>query len=62
MAPSVRHLRGQQLLGLAHGLDRSQLQNEFEFLSDGTRGFIVDVAHLDGSHEIALGDAVLARS
>ena len=50
------------LLRAPYVLDRSQLQDEFELLSEGTRGFIVDVAHLDESHEIALGDAVLARS
>lgn len=43
-------------------LDRSELQDELEFLSEGTRGYIVDVAHLDGLHEIAVGDEVLGRA
>lgn len=43
-------------------LDRSELQDELEFLSQGTRGFIVDVSHLHDLHEIALGDSVLAQA
>lgn len=50
------------LVGSAQVLDRSALQNELEFLNDGTRGFIVEVGHLGGLHEIALGDQVLARA
>lgn len=43
-------------------LNRSELQDELEFLSEGTRGFIVDVSHLRDLHEIALGDSVLAQA
>ncbi len=50
------------LLRSLHVLDRSELQDEFEFLDEGTRGYIVDVSHLGELHEIALGDTVLARA
>jgi MOSC domain-containing protein YiiM len=50
------------LLRAPHVLDRSELQDEFEFLSEGTRGFIVDVSHLAELHQIALGDTMLARA
>lgn len=43
-------------------LDRSELQDEFEFLGEGTRGFIVDVSHLFDLHGIALGDSVLVQA
>ena len=50
------------LVGAPEVLGRSELQAELEFLDGGTRGYIVQVSHLGGPREIALGDAVLVRA
>jgi hypothetical protein len=49
------------LLGSDDVLERETIQSELEFLSEGTRGFLVSVDTVDGYEEIAVGDEVFIR-
>lgn len=49
------------LRGAIGVLPASELTDDLAFLDEGTRGFIVDVAHLQGAHAIRVGDLVTVR-
>lgn len=49
------------LLGLDQVMTKRELADDVEFLDDGTRGFILDVAHLDRPTTILVGAEVVVR-
>ena len=48
--------------GLDHVLPQQDQAEDIAFLDDGTRGFILDVAHLERPVTIRVGDRVVVRS
>lgn len=48
--------------GLDHVVPKLEQADDIEFLDDGTRGFILDVSHLDRPVTIRVGDRVVVRS
>jgi len=48
--------------GLDHVVPKLDQPDDVEFLEHGTRGFILDVAHLDGPVRIQVGDRVTVRT
>jgi hypothetical protein len=48
--------------GLDHVVPKLDQGGDIEFLDDGTRGFILDVAHLERPVTIRVGDRVVVRS
>lgn len=46
------------LRGYPELLPREELEDDLAFLEDGTRGYILEVSHLAGPVEIAVGDLV----
>jgi hypothetical protein len=46
------------MLGRDGVLDREEIAADMDFLADGMRGFILEVAHLDRHHAVRVGDEV----
>lgn len=50
------------MLGETGVLPLEQIQGHMDFLADGMRGFILDVAHLEQHHLVRVGDEVAVRA